>query len=737
MPKSALPIGTTPHRRKKAPTKNSSADYVGFSIGDGAAADSTQQRGGSDASKTSTKSNVRAKSPPSHTEKENTLNGSTKSRHKSDDSLDKLNNSMAKISLNSTASDQNKHLPFVVMKHELRDTDLPTHAFPTIKYKQINRPLLESVKRLKDVDTKQLTTHLTETIQEASLKPTASMSLEENCSTIKQVIKQCLKSPSFDSLRVAIHSLRSITGMIGKGTGVKLGFHCCVLAGEAMMKCLDAAANSNSKSDNKWREVAEYGMLTVAAYQCLGRLINGGKFSWDSILLTDTKKELLPKRQMVKICLDSGIAACSALMHLTLLSMRGELIEDEFAMDLACDFQVLLTKAVFPLLLDTEEDGIKFAKRIFRFLWDGARCADDSRVALHLQYLSVSVLARYCMGAFASSDADQRKELHSLWDRSASSALKAVVAFEKQGTDKKMRNALIEFHEVTGAIFDNIWIQFTNIGERMLPPPSYFEYCTYKCVHQWKFLGLVNSIHSPESLLRDKACKYTKGDMESLAAMAVLSLSLLTLKAHAALVDDQNDSISHVDTIISNFDAIIRNVSSTSQTRCRSMTRLLNLQRDATKLISSHWSSPHKHGHASAALGYVLGWCMAALETRLSKATQEEQQTLNLRLSASDNHAKAASFLDLSLEDPGIPSDTAKKWNSECVRQIRKGYEILSVILQGMDDIESDTPVVLAVEMFAKVGAEISLGIILLFILLNIAVVSSTDCSIHKQKLVK
>jgi hypothetical protein len=93
--------------------------------------------------------------------------------------------------------------------------------------------------------------------------------------------------------------------------------------------------------------------------------------------------------------------------------------------------------------------------------------------------------------------------------------------------------------------------------------------------------------------------------------------------------------------------------------------------------------------------------------------------------------------LDLSLEDPGIPSDTAKKWNSECVRQIRKGYEILSVILQGMDGIESDTPVVLAVEMFAKVGAEISLGIILLFILLNIAVVSSTDCSIHKQKLVK
>jgi hypothetical protein len=273
-----------------------------------------------------------------------------------------------------------------------------------------------------------------------------------------------------------------------------------------------------------------------------------------------------------------------------------------------------------------------------------------------------------------------------------------------------MRKSLLEFHEVTGAILDNTWIQFINVGEKMLPPSSYFEYCVYKCVHQWKYLVSVDSIHSPESLLRDKAYKYTKCDAESMTAMSMLSLTLLTLKARAALAEHQNDSITHVDSVISNFDAITRNMSSTSQTRCRSMIRLLNLQRDATKITSLQRSTSNKCGHASATLGYVLGWCMAALETRLARATQEKQQSLNLHLSASDNHAKAASFLDVALEDPNISSGTKMKWNAECVRQIRKGYEVLSAILEGVDDLESGAPAVLAIEMFAKVSAEIILG---------------------------
>lgn len=716
MPKSALPMGTTPHRRKKAPTQKITLHDNDYSFGD-EASDTSKMRApataekhgssrGSEESKSgSAASNAEGKSKSSTpgTDKENAVNGSRHSHVKSDKPMDDLNKSMAKISLSGKQNRQKKR----PTTPEPRDVKLPKHAFPKIKSVKSARPFSECIKRLKEIDTKSLTPTLLKTIQQASIKPTASIALDENVSTIKDVVKQCLKFPSLDSLRLAIHSMRAIIGMVNKGTGVKLLFHCCVLSGEQMMKALDAASADISKSKEeeiKWKLVAEYCVLTIAAYQTLGRAIKN-KFSWDDVLLIAAKKEILPKRQMVKICLESGIAASSAFMHLNLVSLRGITIENEFGLDLVGDFQCVLSEAVCPLLHEAEEgDDCKFAKRIFRFLWDGARCVNDTQVVLHLQCLAVTSLANFCVEAFPSSKSNKKKELYALWDKASSSTLKTVASFEKQTSDEKMKDDLMKFHNISGGMLDNAWIQFHSSG--MPKPPSYFEYCGYRSIHQWKFCGTVDSIHSPHTLLNDPKIKHKDECGESLAAMASYSIILLALEAHVSLTNtEQGSFMSSCGAAVLNFDALMSTASFTSQSRCRSMIMLLNLQREANKIIASHQSdSCSKYGKYLSILGYVLGRCMAPLETKLASNIDDSQKSLNLQLSASDNHAKAAAFLDASLEDSSVSSATREKWNTECVRQIRKGFELLLPILDRIDELESGSPVVLATETFSKVS---------------------------------
>lgn len=514
-------------------------------------------------------------------------------------------------------------------------------------------------------------------------------------------------------------------GIIDKGTGVKLAFHACVLSGEGMMKSLDNKA---------YDQVGEYGLLTLAAYQCLGRLVRGSKFTWDDDVFVEGKKEILPKRQMIKICVDGGIAASSAFMHLGLLSMRGVGIENEFGLDLSGDFQSIL-QTVLPLVLEMEEEWSKFAKRIFRFLWDGARCVDDIRIGLHIQCLAVATLTQYCVDAFPVADKEQRKELYSLWDRAASSALKAVAVFDKQINNEEMQNRLIEFHDVAGPMLDNAWIQFIKNTEKRLGPPAYYEYCVYRSIHSWKFRGSLESIHVPDDLLRVNGCKYSSSDLEALSAMASFSVILLALQARNALDGYESmTSLPSCDAVLSNFDKVTRSASQTGQMRCRSMVMMLNLQREATKMIASSRRESNQ-GRALAILGYVLGRCMAPLETRISSSTEDNQRSQSICLSASDNHAKAASFLDAALNDTSVSSKTIEKWNAECARQIRKGFEILSPLVAVKDDIETGSPTVLAVEMFAKVRSKIFFRCCLLHKVDQCLEI--LDCSICGQKHVR
>ena len=709
MPKSALPAGTTPHRRKKAPTKKSSVEddgeYCFGDVGDkteGAKTTSKHSKarwksGGSDAKITSKKSSSndapKSSRGSSRTEKENALNGSSKSQ-KHDISVDELNKSMADVSISS--SSQNRKSSSREKLHKIREIELPKHLFPPIRSESVSPSLSESIKSLKGIDTKSLPPSLIETIQKSSLKPSVSMSLEENCSSIKLVMKQCLKSPTLNSLQVAVHCLRSILGVVDKGTGIKLAFHSCVLAGEGTMKSLD------TKKD---KEVGEYALLTLVAYQVLGRLVRGNKFTWDDELLVEGKKELLPKRQMVKICLDCGIAASSAFMHLTFLSMRGVSIKNEFGLDLSGDFHSILANTA-PLLVEMDEEGSKFAKRMFRFLLDGTRCVDDIRIGLHLQCLAVALLAQYCVETVPNADRDQLKEIQLLWDKAASSALKAVAAFDKQATTKEMQTVLLDFHNVAGGMLDNTWVQFNCHTEKQLGPSSYFEYCVYKSLHQWKFLGYVDCVHRPDELLRENGCKYTSSDVESLSAMACFSVVLLALESRVALTNKESFSYSNTscNAVIANFDTVTCSASYPSQMRCRSMLQVLSFQKDATKMIASCRSDCNGQGCGLATLGYVLGRCMAPLETRISCSIEDKQKSLSLCLSASDNHAKAASFLDLSVQDTSASDEMRKRHNTECLRQVRKGFELLAVTIDKSDDLESGSTAVLAVEMFAKVN---------------------------------
>ena len=717
MPKSALPMGATPHRRKKAPTQKIALHNNDYSFGDEKAtsakmpapateknSESSRGRDGSKSGSVAHNAGRKSKCSISGGDKENNLNESKHSHGERDKPMDELSNSMAKISFNGERNLPKKR-PTIP---ELRNVQLPTFAFPKIESTKSTRSLNDSVKRLKEIDIKYLTPSLLKTIQHASLKPTVSIALEENVSIIKNVIKQCLKYPSLDSLRVAIHSLRAIIGIIDKGTGVKLTFHCSVLAGEMMMKALDAigAEKPQGKEEIKWKLVAEYGVLTIAAYRTLGCVIRS-KFRWDDVLLIAAKKEILPKKQMVKICLESGIAASSAFMHLTLLSFRGFVIENEFDFDLVDHFQGVLTRAVLPLLHEAEEcDDCKFSRRIFRFLWDGSRCVNDTQLVLHLQCLAVTSLAKYCVEAYPSSNSIKRKELHALWDKASLSALKTVALFDKQASDEKMKDDLMNFHNISGGMLDNAWIQFHSDG--MPKPASYFEFCCYRSVHQWKFCGIVDSIHPPHTLLSDPNIKYRKEDGESLAAMACYSITLLALGARVSLANvEQGSSFSCCGAAVLNFDTLMCTASRTSQSRCRSMIMLLNLQREANKLISSHQPDLcSKYGKNFSILGYVLGRCVAPLETKLARSIDDSRKSLNLQLSASDNHAKAAAFFDASLEDSSVSPPTREKWNSECVRQIRKGFEVLFPILDKMDALESGSPVVSATETFSKVSID-------------------------------
>jgi hypothetical protein len=214
----------------------------------------------------------------------------------------------------------------------------------------------------------------------------------------------------------------------------------------------------------------------------------------------------------------------------------------------------------------------------------------------------------------------------------------------------------------------------------------------------------MGSIHTPDVLLRIKDVKYRTQDMDSLVAMASLSMVLLALNARLILAGKEGVQLTDCNAVISNFDSVMFNSSIANQSRCRATVTLLNLQRDATKIISAQRSTPKANdGHALSILGYILGCCIAPLETSLAASTDDAQRAFSYHMSASDNHAKAALFLDAASEDSNVENKTRDKWNTECIRQIRKGFELLSPIVDSTNEFIRGSPTVSAVEMFAKV----------------------------------
>eukprot|EP00804_Cyclotella_cryptica_P002041 CCRYP_017836-RA/>CCRYP_017836-RA protein AED:0.02 eAED:0.02 QI:122/1/1/1/0.75/0.8/5/3555/1148 len=767
-PKSALPHGTTPRppRRKKATASSKKANHdTNINI------DECDYRFGETAPVfTKSTNKVRA----NDREKENTINTTSadasttvtksQSRHH-DEAMDSLNESMARVLLTSKYSNNST-------THTLRRIhriELPVHPLPpegygvsiTLSDEPRQPPLQTSLTALSssfDADLHDLfTPPLIHAIEEASysLRPTPSLLLEENSARLKRFVRTCLQrqheherggqTPHWDWLRVSIHCLRAIhpTFVKDKALGIKLAFHCVVLA------AAEGGEEKTKKKGGERQRVVEFGMLQLGAYEVLSRIVDDRCLaSWEDMLTTvvDRKEDGgLSYRQMVKICVESGICASSVFLEMGLLGLAGDgtsgvgevtnvVIPKEFhfvsSVVGACQkaggptYQSIVTRAVFPLLLELDvSDAIRHVKKIFRLFWDGARSVetrsgidDTLRMAcLHLQCLAVTILARFACEAFPSSKEEERKELVSLWDRASSSALKMVAVFDK-GFDKlkgskEMKSALLEVHSVAGGMLDNVWIQVYNDArkrsELMISPSSYYEYCAYRYVHQWKLLGSVDTIHSLEQLLRDKDVKYDTDKEDCLAAMASLSVVLLALEARVDMAssEERDSSSTLCEIVISNFDnVVIRNSPSSCQVRCRSMIMLLNLQGEASKIIASQSDSSWNEFSLST-MGYVMGRCIAPLETRLARLSDDPQRCLHLSLSASDNHAKAASFFDCAMKDSA--NDLKEKWNVECLGQLRMAFELLSPVVEDMEagEVKSGSPTVLAVEVFAKTAS--------------------------------
>jgi hypothetical protein len=726
---------TTPHRIKKTTIIKTSEKlgdvYTDYSYGESsiAAENMKSARKNDSTNKTESKTSISR-------EKENAPNGEASRRKKSDDTkqqprehpddgMDQLEAGIARVRIgkanSSTLSTKKLKQQYEIQQIEFPTCSLPKLPVNTSNNKGVFTKSLSLIK--KEVDVKVFTSPLIEAISEAAynLKPSPSILVEENGAGLTNAVKSCVKAASsvvsqqgkakveggVHLLRVAIHTLRGIlhTFEDSQGMGIKLAFHCVVLSHEGMCIALRQLENTKSKSkckeDTKLREeVVEWGILCLAAYEALLRLF--GHNAWP---LPSTVCKALPERQMLKICIESGSCAASALIHL-----YGD-IPKEFPFVEQIDrdvFQYILVSTL-PLLqrmhgLD-EMEAMKQGKKIFRFVWDGAQSlkslSDTS--CLKLQCLAVVMLSRFVMEVFSRTK--EQKELVSLWDRASSSALKAVAMFEKilaKNDSREMKSSLMEFHKSAGGMLDNVWIQAGNSG---LSPASYFEYCVYRSILDWRVLGSVESIHTPEGLLHDKNAKCNPHDGEALAAMATLSVVILGLEARAMTTSTENhNSLEDPDAVIANFEhVVIRNSSTASQTRCRSMILLLNLQNEASKIIAPNQSTSSRPFHLSI-MGYILGRCMAPLETKIARSTDDPHRCLNFRLSASDNHAKSASFFNAALVDSSS-NESSEKWSRECTRQVRKAFEILSTVTEENKNSMEDGSPVLAVEVFAKVSS--------------------------------
>ncbi|KAL7541613.1 hypothetical protein ACHAXR_011062 [Thalassiosira sp. AJA248-18] len=422
-------------------------------------------------------------------------------------------------------------------------------------------------------------------------------------------------------------------------------------------------------------------------------------------------------------------------------------------------FQKIMSKVALPYMMQSvfmvEEgdesstfsiDALRHVKKAFRILWDGSRSVEDvcnvknasalRMCCLDLQSEAILFILRTLRGVFQlfpdllrEVTASGLKELNALFDRACSSAMKSAGMFEKvtscifkssaekstcddDSSMRRKKRALLVFHDVVGDELDGVAIFLCpekSVGEKKkipLLPTSYYEFCVYRSIHWWQLVGSVEMKHSQLSLSLEKRRQICSEEV----GMSTFSIVHMVLQARHSL---KNDAVplkitdSDCERTISHFEHMVINSSlPASLSRCRSLLMLLDLQREASKIMTSSQSghTPYSgKGSCIAVLALVLGRCLASLEAKLALATKEQSRSLNSRLSAADLRTKSAALLDVAVEN-SVPDKVRDKYTVEADLQLRKSYEILLNELGRLekDSVDRKASPVLAIENFAK-----------------------------------
>jgi hypothetical protein len=412
-------------------------------------------------------------------------------------------------------------------------------------------------------------------------------------------------------------------------------------------------------------------------------------------------------------------------------------------------FQKLLSNVTFPYVLhsifmDNEKnigsssnnapcaclttDNLRHVKKLFRLLWDCARviddlckisnqpplriiCLDFQITAIHVILLSLKEVLQH-----SSNNISQAvlKEMFTLFDKASSSAMKSTGVFYNaiDETETSMESSILEFHAFIGAQLDVVGTQLCSTAtggnevRSLLLPASYYEYCVYRSIHRWKLRKSVDGhISTPISTIGSSEV------VDSLVGASTLSVIDLALVAMKKLRLDSeepiNTSNAECESIISNFERIvIHNSTSVSQNRCRSMLILLDLQRETTNIFSQSETPYSAKGSWIALLATLLCRCFAALETKMSQCTKDQSRSLNFCLASADSCAKSASLYNVASEDKSLTTVDHDTYIINTDTQLHKSYEILLNELSRLEKnhVNRKTPIILAIEMFAKVS---------------------------------
>lgn len=485
-----------------------------------------------------------------------------------------------------------------------------------------------------------------------------------------------------------------------------------------------------------------------------------GAVAWDKLLPIQAMTKILSQTQFIRIAMESSLCASSSLLYLSLVSLRvgthgiNELwtIPDEFHFvssvivdTCSCEhqkfptFQQLLSHVACPYVLQSlfvttdkcdsltfDADALRHVTKVFRILWDGASsleeiCSVNSSMALKMSCFELredailiilrtlkSVLAQLLPTEQISTSV---KEIYSLFDRASISAVKSVGIFDKAlGKAQEKNNALLHFHDYVGNAIDYIALHFRSgrfWREEIHLPSSYYEYCSYRSIHRWRLLGFVSKDTSPHLCYGKSAALISSNDADSLVGIHTFTIIHIVLRAlyHLKMeTDTVKISYSDYQHAIANFnDVVINNASPSSHSRCKSFLLMLDIHREATKIISTDLAGNSQSGKEQyiAILASVIGNCFAPLDSKMSLLTKDPKRCLNFSLSCADCGVKSASLF-------GIASDLSTEHEEYSIQadiQLRESFEILMTEISRLEtkNVDRRAPLILAIEMFAKV----------------------------------